>query len=533
MSKTRKDTFSTHSGNELKEFYSPEDLPDFAPDRDLGIPGEFPYTRGVYPSMYRGKLWTMRQYAGFGTAEESNQRYRYLLEQGQTGLSVAFDLPTQLGLDSDHPLSRGEVGKVGVAIDSVEDMDILFSGIPLESVSVSMTINATAATILSMYLVLAEQRGIPWDRLNGTIQNDILKEYVARGTYIYPPQPSLRLITDTLSFCRQEVPNWNTMSISGYHIREAGATAVQELAFTFANALAYVEAAREAGMEVDAFAPRLSFFLSSHNHFLEEVAKFRAARRLWAKLMRDRFDARDPKSWKFRFHTQTSGVTLVAQEPDNNVVRVTLQALSSILGGTQSLHTNSRDEALALPSEESAHIALRTQQIIAHESGVADCVDPLGGAYCIEALTDQIESQVQAYLQKIQDIGGALAAIEQGYIQKEIQDSAYAYQKQIESQERLIVGLNTLSQDRDSPPFELYYPPEKVEKDQVKRLSALKASRDPKSVRRKLGALETRIQDRENTLPGIIDAVRARATLGEISDVFRGAFGTYTENVNL
>jgi methylmalonyl-CoA mutase N-terminal domain/subunit len=420
-----------------------------------------------------------------------------------------------------------------VAIDSVADMEVLFADIPLESVSVSMTINATAAIILAMYLVLAERRGIAWTQLNGTIQNDILKEYVARGTYIYPPRPSLKLITDTLGFCQREVPNWNTMSISGYHIREAGATAVQELAFTFANALVYVQSAQAAGLDVDSFAPRLSFFLAAHNHFLEEVAKFRAARRIWAKLMRDRLGAKDPKSWKFRFHTQTSGMTLVAQEPDNNVVRVALQALASVLGGTQSLHTNSRDEALALPSEESAHIALRTQQIIAHESGVTDTVDPLGGAYCIEALTNQIEEQVLDYLQKIQDMGNALVAIEQGYIQKEIQDSAYAYQKQIEAGDRLIVGLNTLNQDFDKAPFELYSPPEEVEKEQVQRLKAVKASRAARAVEEKLSALKECLQKDKNTLPAIIAAVRTEATLGEISDVFRQAFGTYRENIRL
>ncbi len=533
MKKIRKDKFTTHSGNEVKALYGQEDRSGFDPAQDLGIPGEFPFTRGIYPNMYRGKFWTMRQYAGFGSAKESNQRYRYLLEQGQTGLSVAFDLPTQLGLDSDHPQSRGEVGKVGVAIDTIEDMEVLFAGIPLDSVSVSMTINATAAAILAMYLVLAERRGIAWSRLHGTIQNDVLKEYVARGTYIYPPQPSLRIITDILGFCHKEVPNWNTMSISGYHIREAGATAVQELAFTFANATAYVQAAQETGLDVDTFAPRLSFFLASHNHFLEEIAKFRAARRIWAKLMRDRFGAKDPKSWKFRFHTQTSGMTLVAQEPDNNVVRVALQALAGIMGGTQSLHTNSRDEALALPSEESAHIALRTQQVIAYESGTADTVDPLGGSYCIESFTDQIEAQVMSYLQKIQDMGGALKAIDRGFIQKEIQDSAYEYQKQIETQERLIVGVNTLIQDQGKPPFELYYPPEQIEKDQSAQLTALKRSRDNPAVGERLNALKIVLQSGTNAMPAIVAAVRAKATLGEISDVMREVFGSYTENIRL
>ncbi|MFC2161946.1 methylmalonyl-CoA mutase, partial [Acidobacteriota bacterium] len=419
--------------------------------------------------MYRHRLWTKRQYAGFGTAEESNERYRYLLKQGQTGLSIAFDLPTQLGLDSDHPLAQGEVGKVGVAIDSIDDMSNLFLDIPLDRVSVSMTINSTACIILAMYLALAEQRKIVWKNLRGTIQNDILKEYVARGTYIYPPQGSMKIITDTLAFCQNNVPQWNTMSISGYHIREAGATAVQELAFTMANAVAYIKAALDAGLDLDEFAPRLSFFLASHNNFLEEVAKFRAARRIWARIMKNTFKAKNPLSWKFRFHTQTSGATLVAQEPENNVIRVTLQALAAVMGGTQSLHTNSRDEALALPSQESVRIALRTQQILDFESGVADTVDPLGGSYYLESLTNQIEKNVNTYLSTIENMGGVLQAIENGYIQKEIQNSAYDYQKQLDSNEQVIVGLNKYGQEEKNIHFDIDSIPERIEKTQIKK----------------------------------------------------------------
>jgi methylmalonyl-CoA mutase N-terminal domain/subunit len=527
----RKDKFFTPSRIEIKKIYGEKDLTNFNTSRELNDPGKFPFTRGIYPTMYRGKLWTMRQYAGFGTAAESNRRYRFLLTQGQTGLSVAFDLPTQLGLDSDHPLAKGEVGKVGVAIDSLEDMEILFNHIPLDKVSVSMTINSTAAIILAMYLALAEKKGVEWSKLSGTIQNDILKEYIARGTYIYPPDASLKIITDILAFCQKNVPHWNTMSISGYHIREAGATAVQELAFTLANAITYVEAARKAGLEVDEFAPRLSFFLAAHNNFFEEIAKFRAARRIWAKLMREKFKAKNPHSWKFRFHTQTSGVTLIAQQPENNVIRITLQALAAILGGTQSLHTNSRDEALALPSEESVQIALRTQQIIAHESGVADTADPLGRSYFIESLTNQIEDKVMEYLHKIEESGGMLAAVEKGYIQKEIQESAYKYQKQIESKEQIIVGLNEYKNKEEKIRFRLYHPPKKLEKAQIKKLSLLKEKRSAKQVENRLQALREAVEAKENLLPYMINAVKAKVTLGEISSVLKEAYGTFNESI--
>ncbi|MFQ6107946.1 MAG: methylmalonyl-CoA mutase [Candidatus Aminicenantales bacterium] len=529
--KERKPNFFTSSQIKIKRVYSEEDLKDFEPSLHLGAPGEFPFTRGIHATMYRGKLWTMRQYAGFGTAEESNRRYRFLLSQGQTGLSVAFDLPTQLGLDSDHPQSRGEVGRVGVAIDTVQDMEILFDTIPLEKVSVSMTINATAAVILAMYLALAERRGIAWNRLSGTIQNDLLKEYIARGTHIYPPRASLKIISDILTFCQDNVPRWNTMSISGYHIREAGATAVQELAFTLANAITYVETAIHAGLDVDSFAPRLSFFLASHNDFFEEVAKFRAARRIWAKLMKERFHAKNPLSMKFRFHTQTSGVTLLAQQPENNIIRVTLQALAAVLGGTQSLHTNSRDEALALPSEESAQIALRTQQIIAYESGVPSTVDPLGGSYYIEWLSNQIEKKVDEYLRKIDDMGGMLAAIEKGYIQQEIQESAYRYQKQVENREQILVGLNEYQKKEEKVHFELYHPPETLEKNQIKKLRHLKRKRSKREVQKSLESLGKAADRGDNLLPFIIEAVKKMATLGEISDVLREKYGTYRENV--
>ncbi len=473
----------------------------------------------------------MRQYAGFGTAEESNDRYRFLLAQGQTGLSVAFDLPTQLGLDSDHPQSRGEVGKAGVAIDSVHDMDRLFQDIPLDRVSVSMTINATAAVILAMYLAVARRRRIPWVRLSGTVQNDILKEYIARGTYIYPPEPSLRIITDIFSFCGKKVPRWNTISISGYHIREAGATAVQELAFTLADAVTYVEAALRTGLKVDEFAPRLSFFMASHNQFFEEIAKFRAARRIWARLMREKFKAAKPESWAFRFHTQTSGVTLVAQEPDNNVVRVSIQALAAVLGGTQSLHTDSRDEALALPSEESARIALRTQQVIANESGVADTVDPAGGSYFVESLTSSIEGRVWAYLKKIDDMGGMLKAIRAGFIQAEIQESAFEAQKKLESREQVVVGLNEFREGQARPKFRLYYPPRRLEKAQVEKLRRLREFRSERKVRAGLDALRRAAGSGENLLPFLVSAAAEEATLGEISDALRSVFGTHRETI--
>jgi methylmalonyl-CoA mutase N-terminal domain/subunit len=516
-----------------KDVYTDADLHDFRPAEKLGRPGEFPFTRGIYPTMYRGKLWTMRQYAGFGTARESNKRYQFLLSQGQTGLSVAFDLPTQLGLDSDDPLARGEVGKVGVAIDSIEDMDVLFDRIPLDQVSVSMTINATAAVILAMYLALAQKRGISWKALSGTIQNDILKEYFARGTYIFPPRPSLRIITEIIAFCQANVPKWNTMSISGYHIREAGATAVQELAFTLANAVTYMDALIQAGLDVDSFAPRLSFFLAAHNNLFEEVAKFRAARRIWAKLTRERFKAKNPNSWRFRFHTQTSGAALLAQQPENNITRVALQALAAVLGGTQSLHTNSRDEALALPSQESAQIALRTQQIIAHESGVAKTVDPLGGSYYVETLTDQVEADVAGYLEKIEDMGGMLKAIESGYIQKEIQESSYRYQKQIELKERIIVGLNEYIKDKERLNFKIYYPPKTLGKAQVERLSRLKKKRSAAAVQLRLEELKNAVQSRRNLMPPLIEAVKARVTLGEMTGILKGAFGEYRENISI
>jgi methylmalonyl-CoA mutase N-terminal domain/subunit len=531
--KERKDRFSTSSDIEVKNFYSSRDLTGLREARDLGLPGSFPFTRGIYANMYRGKLWTMRQYAGFGTPEESNKRYRFLLSQGQTGLSVAFDLPTQLGLDSDNPMSHGEVGKVGVAIDSIRDMDTLFRGIPLDRVSVSMTINATAGVILAMYLGIAQKRGYPWSSLSGTVQNDLLKEYIARGTYIFPPRASLRLITDILCFCQTHVPHWNTMSISGYHIREAGASAVQELAFTFADAIAYVKAGVRAGLDVDSFAPRLSFFLAAHNNFFEEIAKFRAARRVWARLMKKRFKAKDPNSWKFRFHTQTSGAALTAQEPDNNVIRVTLQALAAVLGGTQSLHTNSRDEALALPSEDSVKIALRTQQIIAHESGAADMVDGLGGSYFIENLTSEIEKRVNDYLQKIDRMGGVLRAIESGFIQREIQESAYRYQKEIESKERIIVGLNAFTEEKEQVPFKLYAHSQKREQDQVEKLYRLRRRRSASKVNAQLEAIKGAIDRRENLMPYFIQAVLAEATLGEICDVLRQSWGTYQENMAL
>jgi len=527
MEKERKKKFQTSSGIEVKPFYGPEDLASFVPSQSLAEPGQYPFTRGIYLTMYRGKLWTMRQYAGFATAEESNRRYRFLLSQGQTGLSVAFDLPTQLGLDSDDPRSRGEVGKTGVAIDTIEDMKILFNHIPLDKVSVSMTINSTAAVILAMYLALAEIKGIPWDKLSGTIQNDVLKEYIARGTYIFPPQASLKIIVDILSFCHTRVPLWNTMSISGYHIREAGATAVQELAFTFANAVTYVEAARAAGLDVDAFAPRLSFFLASHNNFFEEIAKFRAARRIWAKIMKEKFGAKNPLSWKFRFHTQTSGVTLLAQEPENNIIRVTLQAMAATLGGTQSLHTNSRDEALALPSEESAQIALRTQQIIAHESGVADTADPMGGAYFLESLTNQVEERVWDYLRKIKDMGGMLKAIETGFIQKEIQESAYNYQKRVENKEEIVVGLNEYVKDKGKIPFRIYYPPKKIEKNQIEKLRRLRQKRPNKEVASRLDDLRKAVRAQENLMPYLVETVKAKATLGEITSVLKEAYGTF------
>jgi len=526
----RKEAFKGSSGIEVKPLYTPLDIEQIDYLSDLGFPGEFPYARGVQPTMYRGRFWTMRQYAGFATAEESNRRYKYLLEQGQTGLSVAFDLPTQIGYDSDHELSAGEVGKVGVAIDSLADMETLFDGIPLDKVSTSMTINAPASMLLAMYIAVAEKQGVSAEKLNGTIQNDILKEYAARGTYIFPPKPSMRLITNIFEYCSTAVPKWNTISISGYHIREAGATAVQEVAFTLADGIAYVKAAVDAGLDVDDFGPRLSFFFNAHNDLLEEVAKFRAARRLWARIMRDRFGAKDPKSMQLRFHTQTAGCTLTAQQPDNNIVRVTLQALAAVLGGTQSLHTNSRDEALALPSQDSVRIALRTQQIIAYESGVADTIDPLAGSYYIEALTDEIERAAADYIRRIDEIGGAPAAIERGFIQAEIEESAYRYQMEIESGDRTIVGLNDFQIEEARPSGLLKVDPA-VGDLQCRKLAQLRAERDNAAVEASLAALMQAAQGSDNLMPFILGAVRAYATLGEMCGVLRGVFGEYKPTV--
>jgi methylmalonyl-CoA mutase N-terminal domain/subunit len=522
----RKAEFTTLSGMPLERLYTPLDIADLDYERDLGFPGQYPYTRGVQPTMYRGRLWTMRQYAGFGTAEESNERYKYLLEQGQTGLSVAFDLPTQIGYDSDHPLAQGEVGKVGVAIDSLADMETLFAGIPLDKVSTSMTINAPAAVLLAMYIAVAEKQGVPSHKLSGTIQNDILKEYAARGTYIFPPKPSMRLITDIFAYCSKHLPEWNTISISGYHIREAGCTAVQEVAFTLANGIAYVEAAIRAGLNVDSFAPRLSFFFNAQMDLLEEVAKFRAARRLWARIMKERFGAQDPRSMMLRFHTQTAGCALTAQQPDNNIIRVTIQALAAVLGGTQSLHTNSRDEALSLPTEESVRIALRTQQIIAYESGVTNTIDPLAGSYVIESLTNRIEREAQEYLEKIDKLGGAVAAIEQGFIQREIQESAYAYQKAVESGERIVVGVNKFQVENERLP-EIHKVDPEVERRQCAKLRELRANRDNGKVKQVLAELKEAAKGDENLMPYILECVRAYATLGEICGVLREVFGEY------
>jgi methylmalonyl-CoA mutase N-terminal domain/subunit len=523
----RKKEFTTISGLPVARLYTPGDLPGSDYDADLGFPGEYPYTRGVQPTMYRGRFWTMRQYAGFATAEESNRRYKYLLDQGQTGLSVAFDLPTQIGYDSDHPLSQGEVGKVGVAIDSLADMETLFDGIPLDKVSTSMTINAPAAVLLAMYIGVAEKQGVPSEALNGTIQNDILKEYSSRGTYIFPPQPSLRIITNIFEFCSRHVPKWNTISISGYHIREAGSTAVQEVAFTLANGIAYVEAAQRAGLGVDVIGPRLSFFFNAHLDFLEEVAKYRAARRLWARIMKERFGAKDPRSLMVRFHTQTAGCSLTAQQPKNNIVRVAFQALSAVLGGTQSLHTNSMDEALALPSQEAVQIALRTQQLIAYETGVTETVDPLAGSYYIEHLTNTIEAQAAEYIRKIDELGGAAAAIEKGFIQREIQESAYRYQKAVEEGERVVVGLNKFQIQEPKPTGLLRVDPV-VRRQQMGKLEQLKARRDKGAVAASLSALGQAARGEENLLPLILQAVRVYATLGEICDTLRDVFGEYT-----
>jgi methylmalonyl-CoA mutase N-terminal domain/subunit len=508
--------------------FNPHNTREINYENDLGAPGEFPYTRGIYPNMYRGRLWTMRQYAGYATAEQSNARYKYLLAHGTTGLSVAFDLPTQIGLDSDDPLAQGEVGKVGVAIDSLEDMERLFAGIPLDEVSTSMTINATAAILLSLYLAVARKQNVPFSKVRGTLQNDILKEYIARGTYIYPPAPSLRLVTDIFAFCAREVPNWNTISISGYHIREAGSTAVQEIAFTLADGIAYVEAALAAGLQIDDFAPRISFFFNAHNNLLEEIAKFRAARRLWARIMRHRFNARDPKSMMLRFHTQTAGSSLTAQQPEVNVVRTTIQALAAVLGGTQSLHTNSMDEALALPTEAAARVALRTQQVIAHESGVAETADPLGGSYAIEHLTDEIEAQALEYLKKIEAMGGMLRAIETGYVQREIQESAYRYQKAIETQEQVVVGVNRFQVEEETPVPVLRIDPA-LEHAQIERVRALRERRDLKAATAALNKLEQAAGTDENLLPRILECVETYATVGEISNTLRRVWGEYRE----
>jgi methylmalonyl-CoA mutase, N-terminal domain len=509
----------------MEVFYRPE----AAKTAEDAQPGEFPYVRGIQPTMYRGRLWTMRQYAGFGSAAETNKRFKYLLQNGQTGLSVAFDLPTQLGMDSDHPLAAGEVGKVGVAIDTLRDMETVFEGIPLDRVSTSMTINATAAILLAMYVAVAKKQGVSPKLINGTIQNDVLKEYIARGLYIYPPKFSLRLITDIFAYCQQDVPNWNTISISGYHIREAGATAVQEIAFTFANALTYVRAALDRGLDIDSFAPRISFFFDTHNDFLEEIAKFRAARRMWAKLMRDRFGAKNPRSWMMRFHAQTAGSSLTAQQPDNNVVRVAIQALAAILGGAQSLHTNSKDEALAIPTAEAARLALRTQQIIAHESGAVNTVDPLGGAYAIEGLTDQVEADVTEHLDKIEAMGGMLAAIESGWVQSQIHESAYAYQQSIETKERIIVGVNEFRVDEEQK-IPIHQGDSAIERAQIASLSRIRAERTEAVSRAAIARLEEAARGTANLMPHILDAVEAYATVGEISDVFRRVHGEYRES---
>ncbi len=526
----RKERFTTISGLPVERLYTPESLAGGDPEEKLGYPGEFPFTRGVYPTMYRGRLWTMRQYAGFGSAVESNQRYRYLLSKGQTGLSVAFDLPTQIGMDSDHALARGEVGKVGVAIDSLEDMETLFEGIPLDGVSTSMTINSTAAILLALYAAVAKKQGANLRKLSGTVQNDILKEYIARGTYIYPVRPAMRIVTDVFAWCRTELPSWNTISISGYHIREAGSTAAQEVAFTLADAIAYVEAAIEAGLAVDEFAPQLSFFFNAHSDLLEEIAKFRAARRLWAHLMRDRFGARDPRSLLLRFHAQTAGSALTAQQPENNLVRVAIQALAAVLGGCQSLHSNALDEALALPTEQAALLALRTQQIIAHESGVTNTMDPVGGSYTIEKLTDEIEARAREYVAKIDALGGMLRAIETGYVQAEIQKAAYEYQQAVERGEQVVVGVNQFVAEEEKPIPTLRIDPE-VERSQIARLNALRARRDAARVRAALTAVEARARSGENLLPAILAAVETSATVGEISDALRRVFGEYTESV--
>ena len=526
----RRQRFETSSEIEVDPLYLPR---DFDYNDKLGFPGEYPFTRGVQPTMYRGRFWTMRQYAGYASAAESNARYRYLLEQGQTGLSVAFDLPTQIGYDSDHPMALGEVGKVGVAISCLDDMRTLMDQIPLDKVSTSMTINAPAAILLAMYVAVGKEQGVEPPQLRGTIQNDILKEYVARGTYIFMPAPSMRLITDVFRYCAQHVPRWNTISISGYHIREAGSTAVQEVAFTLANAIAYVQAAIDAGLAVDDFGPRLAFFFNAHNNFLEEVAKFRAARRLWAHIMRDRFGAQDPKCWKLRFHTQTAGCTLTAQQPENNVVRVTLQALAAVMGGTQSLHTNSRDEALWLPTEQSVQIALRTQQIIAHESGVSDSVDPLAGSFMIEQLTDEVERGAQDYIDRIDDMGGALTAIERGYVQEEIADAAYRYQKAIEASEQVVVGVNKFATAQENVNLERLLVDPSIEAQQRERLAVLRAQRDGERASALLARIESAAKSDDNLVPLFVEAVENDVTLGEICGVLRNVWGEYRPTMRI
>jgi methylmalonyl-CoA mutase N-terminal domain/subunit len=528
----RKETFETTSGIPIDRLYIPaQDGSTY--EEKIGFPGEFPFTRGVQPTMYRGRYWTMRQYAGFGTAAESNERYKFLLSQGQTGLSVAFDLPTQIGYDSDDPMALGEVGKVGVSIPSLEDMALLLDGIPLDKVSISMTINAPAAILLAMVIAVGKRQGVDPGKLRGTVQNDILKEYVARGTYIFPPRPSMRLITDIFDYCSREVPRWNTISVSGYHIREAGSTAAQEIAFTLADGIAYVQAAIDAGLDVDSFAKQISFFFNSHNNFLEEIAKFRAARRMWAKIMRDRFGAKDPKSWRLRFHTQTAGSTLTAQQPENNVVRVALQALAAVLGGTQSLHTNGRDEALALPTEESAQIALRTQQIIAYESGVADTVDPLAGSYYIEQLTDELEKRAFAYIDTVDQMGGVLTAIESGYIQREIQEAAYRFQRDLEGREAIVVGVNRFTNDEDELTMEMMKLDPAIEASQRDRLAALRGRRDNDKVTELRNQLAVAAAQDDNLMPLFITCVENDMTLGEICHTLRGVWGEYKPSFDI
>ena len=530
--KLRQPVFETSSGIPLKNSYTPADVASLDPLKDLGAPGRFPYTRHVQSTGYRGRLWTMRQYAGFATAEASNERYRYLLANGTTGLSVAFDLPTQIGLDPDHPMSFGEVGKVGVSIASIHDMRILFKDIPLDQVTTSMTINAPASVLLALYLAVAEEQGVSWDKVGGTIQNDILKEYMARGTYIFPPRPSLRLITDIFAFCAEQVPAWNTISISGYHIREAGCTAAQEIAFTLGDGIAYVEAALKAGLKLETFAPRLSFFFNAHNQFFEEVAKFRAARRLWAKIMKTRFGTDDAKSQMLRFHTQTAGSTLTAQQPDNNIVRTTVQAMSAVCGGTQSLHTNSRDEALALPTETSAMIALRTQQILAHESRIADVVDPFAGSYYVEHLTDELERMAAELIEKVDNLGGMVSAIEKGFPQKEIQNAAYRYQKAVEKGEQVVVGVNKFTIAKEAAP-ELLRVDEALGAVRRAQIAEVRAKRDNAACQARLAELEAAAKGTENLMPRIIAAVKAEATVGEVCETLRTVFGEYQERLVL